>query len=84
MLQVAGWQPYSVNTFTGKGKPMAVAFPVHHVRPHYVQAHFRDGKYISGYWRDGDGNTKVDTYRGYYAKNPNAASIKITLGKRRK
>lgn len=81
LLQAAGWQPYSLNTFSGSGKSFQTAYPVHHVRPHYVQAHFRDGKYISEYWRDGDGNTSVNTYRGYYAKNPNAAPVKVLLGK---
>jgi hypothetical protein len=66
------FQPYSINTFSQKGKSFAVTYPIHHVSPHYVQSHFREGKFISSYWRDGDGNTNRDTYHGYYAKNPNA------------
>ncbi len=81
LTQVVGWQPYSINTFSGKGRKLGIAYPIHHVKPHHVQGHFRDGKYISGYWRDGDGNTKVNTYRGYYAKNPNAAPIAVSLRK---
>lgn len=74
------WSPFSVNTFSGKGRSLAAITPVHHVAPHYVQGHFRDGKYISGYWRDGDGNTKVNTYRGYYAKNLGAVPTIISIG----
>ena len=81
ILQVAGWQPYSSNTFSRRGKSLGIAYAVHHVNPHHVQGHFRDGKYISGYWRDGDGNTKVNTYRGYYANNPYAAPVKLSLEK---
>ena len=72
MLGENSFQPYAINTFSHKGKSMDVTYPMHHVSPHYVQSHFRDGKYISAYWRDGDGNTNINTYRGYYAKNPNA------------
>lgn len=79
LFKVVNWAPYSTNTFSGKGKSMITAVPVHHVRAHHVQGHFRNGKYISGFWRDGDGNTKVNTYRGYYAKNPNADPINVLV-----
>lgn len=82
IYQVENWKPYSNSTFSGKGKVMATLVPVHHVNPHYVQSHFREGKYISGYWRDGDGNTKVNTYRGYYAKNPGAKPVSVILNKK--
>lgn len=79
LFEVLSWKPYSTNTFSGKGKSMITAVPVHHVQPHYVQGHFREGKYISSYWRDGDGNTRVNTYQGYYAKNPNAEPVNIIV-----
>ncbi|WP_028243227.1 hypothetical protein [Pseudobutyrivibrio ruminis] len=65
-----GYKPLAINTFNGKVKSVFEGLPVHHVSPHYVQSHFRKGKYISGYWRDGDGDTRVDTFMGYYARNP--------------
>ena len=77
--EAASYEPLAINTFSGKGKKLVTGIPVHHVRPHYVQSHFRDGKFISGYWRDGDGNTNVDTYRGYYAKNPGTLPINVQV-----
>lgn len=77
LLKVTNWTPYSANTFSGKGKSIVTAVPVHHVSPHHVQGHFRDGKYISPYWRDGDGTTEINSYRGYYAKNPNALPLQL-------
>ena len=81
LFEVHNWKPYSINTFSEKGKSMITTVPIHPVNAHHVQGHFRNGKYISGFWRDGDGNTKVNTYRGYFAKNPNAAPVNI-LAKR--
>ena len=66
------FQPFAINTFSGKGKKLLTLTPVHHVNPHHVQSHFRDGKFISGYWRDGDGNTAINRDTGYFARNPNA------------
>lgn len=70
MIGDSSFKPYAINTFSHRGRQFSTITPVHHVKAHYVQPHFRQGKYISGYWRDGDGNTKVNTYHGYYARNP--------------
>lgn len=80
MMEETIFQPFAINTFSGKGKKLLTLTPAHHVSPHHVQSHFRDGKFISGYWRDGDGNTRVNTYRGYYAKNPGAVPISFLVG----
>ncbi|WP_167511298.1 hypothetical protein [Pseudobutyrivibrio xylanivorans] len=66
----SSYQQLAINTFGGKEKNTFYNLPIHHVNPHYVRPHFRQGKYISGYWRDGDGNTSINTYNGYYARNP--------------
>lgn len=45
--------------------------PTHYVSPHWVNSYVRrDGTVVSGYWRDGDGNTFVDRGFGYFARNP--------------
>ena len=46
----------------------------HHVDAHYVEGHMRNGSWIEGYWRDGDGDTNVDTNDGYEASNPDFRS----------
>lgn len=48
---------------------------LHFVEPHYVDAYIRkDGTYVEGYWRDGDGDTSVDLQvdqgGGYVRSNP--------------
>lgn len=48
---------------------------VHHVDPHSVNGYIRaDGTYVSGYWRDGDGNTAINLTEGqgggYMRSNP--------------
>jgi hypothetical protein len=78
------YKPLAIDTFNGQGIKTYTGIPVHHVSPHYVSEHFRQGKYISGYWRDGDGNIKVNTYQGYYARNPGATPVSIALGGRKK
>ena len=73
MLGEAAFQPYAVNTFSGRGKKFTTVTPVHYVRPHWVSSYTRkDGTFVSGYWRDGDGNTKINRQTGYFAKNPGA------------
>jgi len=47
----------------------------HFVNPHYVNGYFRsDGTYVEGYFRDGDGNSVIDTPAemggGYIRSNP--------------
>lgn len=42
----------------------------HFVDAHYVEGHFRGDTWIDGYWRDGDGDTSVDTSGGYVSSNP--------------
>ena len=43
----------------------------HHVNAHYVESHVRaDGTQVEGYWRDGDGDTSVNTDEGYMRTNP--------------
>jgi len=47
----------------------------HFVNPHYVNGYFRsDGTYVEGYFRDGDGNSAIDTPAemggGYIRSNP--------------
>ncbi|MBM7661652.1 hypothetical protein JOC85_002455 [Bacillus mesophilus] len=50
---------------------------VNHVKPHWVDSHWRDGQYIEGYWRDGDGNTAVNVTEeqggGYLRSNPDGS-----------
>lgn len=47
----------------------------HFVHPHEVDAYYRnDGTYVDGYYRDGDGDTSVNTHiedgGGYNRSNP--------------
>jgi hypothetical protein len=50
-----------------------------HVKPHYVEGHWRDGQWIEGYWRDGDGDTSVnlieDQGGGYLRTNSDGNTI---------
>lgn len=71
MLGESTFQPYAINTFSGRGKQFTTLTPVHYVRPHPVSSYVRkDGTVVSGYWRDGDGNTLIDRSTGYWAHNP--------------
>lgn len=73
MIGEAAFQPYKVNTFSGNGREFTTITPAHYVHPHRVSSYTRkDGTFVSGYWRDGDGNTKVNRATGYWAKNPGA------------
>ena len=83
MLGEQSFQPYAVNTFSHRGKEFATITPVHYVRPHEVRAYTRkDGTPVSGYWRDGDGDTTINRSTGYYSRNPNAISKIIKIGGR--
>jgi hypothetical protein len=44
---------------------------MHHVQAHWVNGYDRaDGTHVDGYWRDGDGNTSVNTNQGWTQHNP--------------
>lgn len=59
------------NTFSNKGSQFKSS-DEHHVRSHAVRSYVKkDGTFVSGFWRDGDGNTSINTFGGYFAKNPN-------------
>ena len=73
MLGDTTFQPYAINTFSKRGKSFTTLTPAHYVHPYNVSSYRRsDGTFVKGYYRDGDGNTKVDRKFGYFAKNPNA------------
>lgn len=45
--------------------------PMHYVHPHLVSSYTKkDGTFVNGFWRDGDGDTSVDRLFGYFARNP--------------
>lgn len=45
--------------------------PVHYVHPHWVSSYTKkDGTFVEGFWRDGDGNTAINQAFGYFARNP--------------
>lgn len=82
MLGESSFQPYAVNTFSRKGKQFTIVTPAHYVSPHNVQPYRRkDGTFVSGFWRDGDGNTDINRSTGYYARNPNAIPQLLKKGK---
>ena len=73
MIGETTFQPYAINTFSGKGRKFTTLTPAHYVSPHAVSSYVKkDGTLVRGYWRDGDGDTDVNRYTGYYARNPNA------------
>ena len=52
-------------------KSMQYKGNIHHVKPHFVKSYVKkDGTFVSGTWRDGDGNSKVKSFGGYFAANP--------------
>lgn len=61
MIGETTFQPFAVNTFSKNGRNFDVLTPAHYVHPHNVSSYTRsDGTFVSGYWRDGDGDTSVD------------------------
>ena len=81
MLGEQSFQPYAINTFSHRGKNFEEITPIHYVRPHEVRQYSRrDGTLVSGYWRDGDGDTTINRQTGYYSRNPNAVSQIIRIG----
>lgn len=71
MLGECTFQPYAINTFSGRGKQFSTITPLHYVSPHWVNSYRRkDGTLVRGYWRDGDGNTMINRATGYFARNP--------------
>lgn len=77
MLGETTYQPFAINTFSGRGRQFTTLTPVHYVTPHKVRAHRRNGVYISETWRDGDGDPTVNRSTGYFAKNPGSTPIII-------
>ena len=68
-------------TFSGKTSNFfspTRSSPIHYVHPHWVNSYTRkDGTFVHGFWRDGDGNTGIDRAFGYFAHNPGALIKKI-------
>lgn len=72
---------FKVNTFSHRGKNFEEITPIHYVRPHEVRPYSRrEGTLVSGYWRDGDGDTTINRQTGYYSRNHNAVSQIIRIG----
>lgn len=73
MLGEGTFEPFAVNTFSHQGKQFTTITPAHYVRPHEVRPYRRkDGTFVSGCWRDGDGDSTINRDTGYFARNPNA------------
>lgn len=45
---------------------------LHHVDAHWVEGHYRGDTWVEGYWRDGDGDTGINTSGGYWRGTPKA------------
>lgn len=74
MLGETAFNPYAINTFSGNGRQFDKCGSLHYVRPHQVSSYVRkDGTFVKGYYRDGDGNTRIDRLFGYFAHNPGTA-----------
>lgn len=79
MLGETTYQPFAINTFSGRGRQFTTLTPAHYVTPHKVKPYRRrDGTYVSGSWRDGDGDPTVNRSTGYFAKNPGSTPIIIS------
>ncbi|MCR5727367.1 MAG: hypothetical protein K6G24_07865 [Lachnospiraceae bacterium] len=71
MIGAGTFRPYAINTFSGRGA--SLGSDMHYVHPHHVSAYVRsDGTSVSGYWRDGDGNTLINRPFGWFQHNPNS------------
>ncbi|ERI91589.1 hypothetical protein HMPREF1982_03098 [Clostridiales bacterium oral taxon 876 str. F0540] len=52
-------------------KPAFYTPSTHHVKSHYVRSYIkRDGTFVKASWRDGDGDSSINTFSGYWARNP--------------
>lgn len=83
MVGEGTFRPYAINTFSGQGRRLGggIGDDMHYVHPHKVSSYVRsDGTIVSGYWRDGDGNTAVNRLIGWRQHNPytlkNSSGIK--------
>ena len=48
----------------------------HYVKPHNVSYYVKkNGTFVSGYHRDGDGNTSINRATGYTASNPGQKAL---------
>lgn len=55
-------------SYVGSGSMLK---PTHYVNPHWVNSYVkRDGTFVRGFWRDGDGDTSINRTIGYFAGNP--------------
>lgn len=79
------YREYAGNTFSKQGLPFpqfSSFTPMkseHYVHPHDVSSYTKkDGTFVKGFWRDGDGNTDVNRDIGYFAGNPNPILKVIT------
>jgi len=77
MLGESAFHEFGINTFSGRGgklptfTPSFDLTPMHYVSPHWVSSYTRrDGTFVPGFWRDGDGNTSINRNTGYFARNP--------------
>lgn len=83
MIGDSSFQQYRINTFSGRGKlfsnidvdvdlkELMKGSRQHYVSPHMVRDYQRrDGTFVAGYWRDGDGNTDINRGYGYFRRNP--------------
>lgn len=74
MIGETSYKPYAIRTVNKFGLSFDEFAPAHYVHPHWVSSYTRsDGTHVSGYWRDGDGDTSINRAFGYFAKNPGAA-----------
>ena len=79
------YQEFAGNTFSKTGAPFPrfTSFspmkPVHYVHTHEVSSYTKkDGTFVKGFWRDGDGDTGVNRDIGYFAGNRNPIPKVIT------
>ena len=91
MIGDGDYREYAGNTFSKQGLPFpqfSSFTPMkseHYVHPHDVSSYTKkDGTFVKGFWRDGDGNTDVNRDIGYFAGNSNPIPKVITRGKGRK
>lgn len=67
MLGESSFQPYAINTFSHRGKQFKTE---HFISANHVSSYIRkDGTFVKGYWRDGDGDTSINRDGGYFSRN---------------